>query len=106
MDKTKITSSEPKNYLGISVKRLIGSLGLKFIRRSKNVKKENLFITEASLKDISKIVEEFKDMPYEGYLMRGYKHMPTYSYFYLSIQISKCMMINFCGLVKMQKIKT
>ena len=35
LDKIKITYSEPKDYLGRSVKGLVFSLGLKTIRRSK-----------------------------------------------------------------------
>ena len=38
LEKMKITSSEPKYYLGISVKGLIIYLGLKTIVRSKKIK--------------------------------------------------------------------
>ena len=39
-------------------------------------------MTEVSIKDISKIIEEFKYVPYESYVKKRYKHMPTESYFY------------------------
>ena len=54
-----ITSSEPKYYLGISVKGLINYLGLDTIRRSTKKKKAKYSITSVSLKDISKIIKEF-----------------------------------------------
>ena len=73
----KIASSEPKYYLRISGKGLITSMGLKAIRRSKNDKKEKFSITEVSIKDISKIIENFKDVPYEGDARKRSKHMPT-----------------------------
>ena len=30
-----------------------------------------------------KIIKEFKDVPYEGYVRNKSKHIPTYIYFYL-----------------------
>ena len=38
LDKMKITSSEPKDYLGIPEKGVINSMGIKTIRRSKKKK--------------------------------------------------------------------
>ena len=73
--------------MGISGKGLINSLGLKTIIRSKNIKRARFYISEVILKDISKIIKEFKDVPYEGYVSKWSKHMPTDSYFYLEIQI-------------------
>ena len=57
MEKMKITSSEPKDYLVISCKGLNISLGIKAITRSKNVKRETFAITEVCLKDLSKIIK-------------------------------------------------
>ena len=57
LDKIKIKSSEPKNYLGRSGKGFITSLGLKTIGRSKKNKKSRHAITNVSLKDISKIIK-------------------------------------------------
>ena len=54
----KITSSEPKDYLGRSGKGLITSLGIKVIRRSKHVKNEKFIITGVILKDCSNIIKE------------------------------------------------
>ena len=76
---------------------MITSLGLKAIRRSKNVKNEKFAITEVSLKDIYRTIKEFKDMPYKGYVRKRSKHMPTDSYFYLEIQLANFMMRNSRG---------
>ena len=57
MDKIKITSSEPKNYLVRSGKGFVTSLDFNTIRRSKNVKKAKFTITEVSFKDFPKIIE-------------------------------------------------
>ena len=60
----KIKSSEPKYHLGRSIKGLITSLGIKTIIRSKKFKKVNFDITEVSIKDLSKIINKLKDVPY------------------------------------------
>ena len=98
LNRMKIISLEPKYYLGISGKGLITSLGLKIIRRSKIFKKARFAITEVSIKDISKIIKEFKDVHYEGYASKCYKHITTDSYFYLAIQLPNCMMNNSRGI--------
>ena len=54
MDNMKIISPEPKDYLVISGKGLINSLGIKTIIKSKKIKKLRYAITNVSLKDISK----------------------------------------------------
>ena len=82
--KIKITSSQPKDYLGISGKRLITSIALKTIRRSKKIKKAMFAVTEVSFKDISNIIKEFNYLSYEVYARKRSKKMPTGSYFYLS----------------------
>ena len=71
---------------------MIVSLGLKTIRRSKEIKKERFDITNVSLKDISKIIKEFEDIPYEGYFRTRSKHMPAESSFCLARHLAKCMM--------------
>ena len=71
---------------------MINSLGLKAIIRPNKNKKAKYAITIVSLKDIYKIIDFFDKLPYEGYLRNMYKHVPTDSYFYLSIQIDKFMM--------------
>ena len=50
-------------------------------------------IGNVSKKDLSKIIREFEKLPYEIYERKTPKHVPTDSYFYLAIQIEKCMMI-------------
>ena len=44
------------------------------------------------MNEISKIIKEFEKLPYKGYVWKSPKHEHTDSYFYLAIQISKCMM--------------
>ena len=102
MDKMKITSSDPKYYFGIPGKGLITSLSLKDIRRSKNVKKEKLAITEFSIRDISKIIEEFRNVTYEGYARKRSKYMPNDSYLYLTRQLKIFTMSNLRGSVTTQ----
>ena len=92
--------------MGISYKRLIAPLGLKAIRRSKNVKKVKFVISEVSLKDISRIIEEFKNVPYEGCARKRSKHMLTDSYFYLTRQLANFMVSNLRGLVRTQNMST
>ena len=83
LDKIKITSLEPKDYLGISGKGLITYQGLKTMRRSKKIEKAGYAISNVSLKDLSKIIKIFQYLPHEGYVRKRYKHVTTYSYFYL-----------------------
>ena len=63
-------------------------------------------MTEVSLKDIFKIIKEFKDVPYEGYASKRYKHIPTESYLYLARQLENYTMSNFHGLVRTYKKST
>ena len=44
------------------------------------------------MNDLSNIIREFEKLTYKSYERRRPKHEPTDSYFYLAIQISKCMM--------------
>ena len=60
-------------------------------------------ITEVIIKDLSNIIEEFKDVPYEGYMSNRSKDILSVSYLYLSVQLEKCMMSNLHGLVTTQK---
>ena len=68
------------------------SLGIKTIISLKKKKKSRYAITNVSKKDISKIIKEFENLPYKGYVQKSSKHVPTDSYFYLAMHISKCMM--------------
>ena len=92
LEKMKITSLEPKDYLGTSVIGLIASMGLKTIGRPKKNKKERYAITNVSMKDLSNINKEFEILLYECYVWKRTKHEPTASYFYLARHIDKCMM--------------
>ena len=103
LDKIKIKTSEPKYYLVISGKCLITSLGFKTIRRLKEIKKSGFAVTEVSIKDIYKIIMEFKDSPYEVYVSKRSKHMPTNS---LSRQLVNFMMTNLRGSVRTHKKST
>ena len=88
----KIISSEPKDYLGRSVKGLTTSLVINTNGRSKKKKKERYTITNVSMKDVSKIIKEFEKLPYKGFVQKRPKHEPTDSDFYFSRHIDKCMM--------------
>ena len=92
MDKMKITSSEPKDYLRISIKGLIASLCLKTFGRLKKNKSSIYSINNVSMKDISKISKEFEKLPYNCYVRKRSKEEPTDSYFYLATHLDKCMM--------------
>ena len=61
---------------------------LKTIVRSKKNEKEGYAITNVSMKDLSKIIREFENLPYKGYIWKRPKYEPTDSYFYLAIQLS------------------
>ena len=56
----KITSSEPKDYVGISGKGLITSLGLKTIGKSNEIKKARYVVTSFRIKDLSKMINTFE----------------------------------------------
>ena len=58
------------------------------------------------LKDLSNIIKDFKDLPYKGYFRKRFKHMPSDSYFYLTIQLAKFVMINSRGPVITQNMGT
>ena len=81
-------------------------MGIKTIITPKKIKKAGFAIMEVSLKDISKIIMEFKDFPYKGYLRKKSKQMSTDSYFYLSRQLANFMMRNLRGPVITQKTST
>ena len=64
-----ITSSDPKDNLGRSGKRLITSMGIKAKASPKRYKKARYSIINVSMKDLSKIIREFEKMHYK--VMRG-----------------------------------
>ena len=68
------------------------SMGIKAKASPKKYKKARYAIGNVSMKDISKIIRDFYKLPYKIYESRRPKHEPTDSYFYLSIQLIKCMM--------------
>ena len=90
----KITYSDPEEYLGRSGKGLINSLGLNTIGTSKK-KKARYAITNVSMKDLSNIIKEFENLPYEGYVRKRPKHEPTNNFFYLAKHLAKCMMRDY-----------
>ena len=68
-----------KTYFERSGKGLINSLGIKTIRRSKRKRKAMYAIKNVILKEHSKIIKEFEDFPYEDYVWKKSKHVPTES---------------------------
>ena len=89
----KITYSESKDYLVRPENGLINSMVLKTNIRSKKNKKARYAITNVIMKDLSNIIKEFEKLPYKGYARKRPKHQPTDSYFYIAIQLAKCIMI-------------
>ena len=63
LDKIRIKYSEPKDHFGRSGKELITAMGLKNSIRLKKNKKSRYSITKVGLKDISKIIKGFEDLP-------------------------------------------
>ena len=88
----RITPSESKHSFGISGKGLITSMGLKAKARTKNCKKERYAISNASNKDLKKIIRKFDKLTYKNYEKRRPKYEPTNSYFYSTRHLAKCMM--------------
>ena len=78
-----------KYYLGIPGKRLITSLGIKNIGRSKREKKAMYVITNVSMKNLSKIIKDFEKLPYKGYVWKSPKHELTDSFIYPGRRIDK-----------------
>ena len=73
MENMKITTSEPKYYLGRSGKGLITSLGIKTIRSLNKIKNSRFAITEVSIQFFY-IINKFLDLPYEEYVRKRSKH--------------------------------
>ena len=71
---------------------MITSLGFNSKVRPHRYKKARCAIRNVSKKDLSKIIMEFENLPYEIYEKKMPKHKPTNIYFYLSRQLVKCMM--------------
>ena len=87
----RITSSDPKDYLGRSGKGLINYMVIKTNVRPKKYKRARYSITNVSMKDLSRIIKDFEKLPYKGYVRKNPKDEPTNSYFYLARQLDKCM---------------
>ena len=62
--------------------------------RPKEIKKARYAIINVSKKELSNIIRKFEKLPYESYERKRPKHEPTDSYFYLVIQLAKCMVIS------------
>ena len=90
--KMRITSSDPKYYLGRSGKGLITFMGLKTNVRPKKYKKARYSITNVIMRYFSNIIKEFKRLHYKGYVQERPKHEPTDNYFYLARHLDKCIM--------------
>ena len=67
LKKTRITYSESKVKLGRPGKGLIISLGLKAKTIPKKYKKTSYAIGNVSKKDLSNIIRDFENLPYERY---------------------------------------
>ena len=71
---------------------MITSLGIKAKTRPKRYKNARYTIRNIIMEDHSNIIREFEKLPYKIYEKRRTKHDRTDSYFYLTIQLAKCMM--------------
>ena len=69
LDNMRITSSEPKDYLGRSRKGLITSLGINNIVMPNKNKKSKYAIINGSMKCLSNIIKEFEKLFYNGYVL-------------------------------------
>ena len=94
LDKMRIKSSEPKDYLVGSGKGLITSPIIKTDVRSTKTKKARYDITNVSMKDLSIIITKIEKLPYKSYVQKRPKYEYTDSYFYQSRNLAKCMMID------------
>ena len=74
LEKIKITSSYPKDYLGGSWKELITYLVINTIGISKSNKNSSYAITNVSMKYLSKIIIDFEKLSYKGYVWKRPKH--------------------------------
>ena len=92
LDNRIITSSGSEVKLGISVKGLIISLGIKSKTSPKKYKRAWYSVRNVSKKDLSKIIRDFEKLTYGSYDENRPKHEPFNSYFYLARQFEKCMM--------------
>ena len=76
-----IISSYSKDYLVISVKEFIISMGIKTNVRSNKYKKSRYAINNFSMKDLSNIIKEFEKLLYKGYIRKRTNYEPTDIYF-------------------------
>ena len=90
LEKMKITSSEPKDYMVISRKEFITSLGIKIIGSS--TEKSRCAITNVILKYAFKIIKKSERFHYKGYVRKRPTQEPSESYFYLARQLANSMM--------------
>ena len=71
---------------------MINSLGFKEKVTPHKCKKVIYAIINVSNKDLPNTIREFEKLLYKSYKKEITKHEPTDSYFYLAIQLEKCMM--------------
>ena len=69
------------------------------------VKRQSLSLLKSVSRIFLRILRNFKYVPYEGYVMKRSKHMPTHRYFYLASQIENFMMSNLRGSVKTEIVR-
>ena len=88
------TSLESKEKLERSGKGFVTALAFKTKVRSTKYKKAKYAIGNVSDMDILKIIREFEKFEKLPYEKKRPKHEPTKSYFHLTRQLAKCMMIS------------
>ena len=93
MNKMETTSSESKEKLERSGMGLVTAMAFKTKIRPQKYKKSRYAIGNFSEKYLSKIIKEFKKIGKLPHEKKRPKHEPNDSYFHLSRQLAKCMMI-------------
>ena len=72
----------------ISGKGMNNSLTISTKNSPKSKQKEKFDIADVFLQSFVKILEEFKDLPYQGYMINYVKNKPTDTYYFLVKQLS------------------
>ena len=76
LDKRELTSSESRDYMGISGKDMTTSLTLR-TKSPNNKQKSSTAITDITKQYFSKFLREFKISPYIGYKQKNIHNEPT-----------------------------
>ena len=82
LDKREVTSSESKDFMGISGKGLTTSLDIS-TKSSNNKQKARFAITDIANQDFRKLLKKFNNLPYIGYKSKQVHNEPSEAYLFL-----------------------